>query len=312
MASNTGIDTQFGWATESTPGTRVVPTNFIEILNESVVAEKNRIERRGLGNGRRLNRGWEAGTSMVSGSVSFELSAETVGDLFKLAIGDVSTTGAGPYTHNFNVGDLESATVQIGRAGTGGTVHPFDYTGMYVDQLTLSASPNEIVECTVDFLGQAEDAGGQTLATPTWGQVSFFTFQQGVLQIASSEECVDAATITLSNTLEQRYCMKSTNAGTADTREAGVREYGGSLTMDFEDLTAYNRFVNGTEASLSLVFTSSGSDTLTISGNVRFDGSTPNVGGPEVVKQELPFVFTSTSADDTAFDCVLVNDDSTA
>ena len=77
MASNTGIDTQFGWATESTPGTRVVPTNFIEILNESIVAEKNRIERRGLGNGRRLNRGWEAGTSMVSGSVSFELSAET-------------------------------------------------------------------------------------------------------------------------------------------------------------------------------------------------------------------------------------------
>ena len=115
MASNTGIDTQFGWATESTPGTRVVPTNFIEILHESIVAERNRIERRGLGNGRRLNRGWEAGTSMVSGSVSFELSAETVGDLFKLAIGDVSTTGAGPYTHNFNVGDLESATVQVGR-----------------------------------------------------------------------------------------------------------------------------------------------------------------------------------------------------
>ena len=79
---------------------------------------------------------------------------------------------------------------------------------MYVDQLTLSASPNEIVECTVDFMGQAEDAGGQTLATPTWGQVSFFTFQQGVLEIASTEECVDAATITLSNTLEQRFLLR--------------------------------------------------------------------------------------------------------
>ena len=312
MAANTGIDAQFGWATESTAGTRVPPTNFIEILSEGISATYNRIERQGLGDSRRLNRGWVAGTTMVDGNTVFELSAETVGDLFKLAIGDVNTSGSGPYTHTFSVGDLESATVQVGRPGTGGTVHPFDYTGMYVNSLELSASENEIVQCSIDWMGMAEDAGGQTLATPSWGQVSWFTFQQGVLQIAAAELCVDTFTISLNNNLENRFCMKSTNAGSPTIREANIREYGGTIETDFIDLTAINRFINGTEAALSLVFTSSESDTLTISGNVRFDGDTPNVTGPETLKQSLPFIFTSGTDDDTAFSCVLVNDDSTA
>ena len=60
------------------------------------------------------------------------------------------------------------------------------------------------------------------------------------------------------------------------------------------------------------MFTAAANRTLTISGNVRYDGSTPTVNAPdEMVKQELPFVFTSGTDDATAFTATLVNDEAT-
>jgi hypothetical protein len=76
-------------------------------------------------------------------------------------------------------------------------------------------------------------------------------------------------------------------------------------------MTAYNRFRNGTEAALSLVFEASTSQKLTITGNVRFDGQTPNVTGPTILEQVLPFKFVSATSDTAAFSVELINSDAT-
>jgi hypothetical protein len=69
--------------------------------------------------------------------------------------------------------------------------------------------------------------------------------------------------------------------------------------------------VNGAEAALSLAFDAGTGAKLTIAGNVRFDGSTPNVSGPELLEQALPFKFVSVTSDAAAFTVTLENADAT-
>jgi hypothetical protein len=70
----------------------------------------------------------------------------------------------------------------------------------------------------------------------------------------------------------------------------------GTLQAEFEDMTAYNRFVNKTLAQLDVTWTA---PTL-IEGalypylkvtlqNVEFTGETPKVSGPDIVQISLPF-----------------------
>ncbi len=110
------------------------------------------------------------------------------------------------------------------------------------------------------------------------------------------------------NALSERFfiCQDTTE----EPLETGLRSYTGTVSADFEDLTAYNRFVNGTEAALVLTCTA-GSNTLVATCNVRFDGKTPNVGDRGVIEQSLPFVCLG-STDAAAITVVITNSDATA
>ena len=100
------------------------------------------------------------------------------------------------------------------------------------------------------------------------------------------------------------------NQRISEPLEANLREYTGTIELEFTDLTQYRRFVTGSEAALVASFTS-GTDSVTITTNVRVDGSTPQVGGREILMQSLPFKCVASSADSSAITAVLVNSDST-
>jgi len=82
-----------------------------------------------------------------------------------------------------------------------------------------------------------------------------------------------------------------------------MREYTGSLDAEFLTLTDYNRFTAGTAAALVLTFTGpilGGATTtkLIITATVRYDGDTPNVGGPDEIRLTLPFKVIEVAAND--------------
>jgi hypothetical protein len=311
-----GLAAQLGFAAETTAGTRVVPTRFLEFVDESMSLTKERIESRGLRAGRRLNYRWAAGIREVSGDVTVEMAPQGTGLLLSHAIGTVATTGTtGAYVHSFSPGpvDQKTLTVQIGKPGHGGVIHAFDYIGVSVVNFELSAEVGQFLMGKFGLYGMDETTG-QTLATASYPTgYSPFVFTQGSLSIASADFCVRSVAVNGDNALETgRHRICATNAGRPQQAlEAGFREYGGNISADFVDLTAYNRFVNGAEASLSLAFDAGTGAKLTIAGNVRFDGSTPTVGGPELLEQALPFKFTSGTSDAAAFTVTLENADST-
>jgi hypothetical protein len=295
------LNDQLGLVAESTYGTFVTPTRFLEFVSESVKLGRPRIEAAGLRPGRRvLKTGrWKAGRKEVGGSVEFEVASKGFGLVFLHMLGAVTITtpGGGTLTrdHTHTLGNLrgKSLTIQVGREDRSATVRPFSYLGCKIASWELGCSIDEILKLTLEILGQDESTA-QSLAVASYASGDeLFVFTEGALTVAAVSTPVREFALSGDNALaEDDYAL-----GSALRREAvepALREISGTLNADFTDLTAYNRFVNGTEATLELTFTGALIEgalnfQVKITANVRFDGETPEVGGPEENRLPLPY-----------------------
>lgn len=324
--SASGLQSQLMFAQETTYGTRVVPTKGAEFISESLKLEIERMEGRGLRAGRRVltSSQWQPGKRSAGGDLEMELLNTGTGLLWKHALGATSTVaGTGFSTHTYTPADLQtlSMTMQVGKPDVAGTVRPFDYLGCKIASWEVSCSAGEIAMAKFSILA-ADESTAQSLASATYPANHVpLTFAKGVLSIAAAGVDVKEATFSVDNGLAgDRYFLRS-SALRKQPLENAWRAATGSLVADFESLTAYNRFVNGTEAALSLKFTGAdiaGSTPLTpfsfeIVANVRFDGETPAVSGPELLEQPLQFkAVASGAADSTAYNIIRVTSEAAA
>jgi hypothetical protein len=314
MAAPAGFAGQAGYKSESVWGTGVVVDTFVPILSEAIEADIDRLDSKGIRAGRRVTALWKPGAKKYSGPVKLELPTLSIAALWKHAFGTVVTTGTGPYTHTYTPGDLttDSFTLQIGRPDIAGTVQPFTFAGTKIREWELECKAGEIAELTLDVSAATETTATALASASYPAGLSMFVFTEATLTIAGSAvNTVRSCNLKGANTLaDDRHRLGS--ATVKEQLESGVREYTGEVSADFESLTAYNRFVNGTEAALVLAFTS-GADTLTFTCNVRFDGKSPMIGGAdELLEQPLPFKCVHATADASAITAVLVNGQTTA
>lgn len=91
--------------------------------------------------------------------------------------------------------------------------------------------------------------------------------------------------------------------------EAGLHEITGTANIEFTDRTMYDRF--RAESTYAFVLSiSNGTESVTVTTNVRVDGETPMVGDTGIVPQSVPFKVTNTT-DASAWSVVVVSADST-
>jgi hypothetical protein len=312
MAAPAGLSGQFGIKTESVVGTAVTVDQFIPITSEGLAQDIPRIDSQGIMAGRYTISSWGTGATSVGGPVALELNNKKLATLLNHCFGAVATTGAGPYTHTLTPGTLlgKSFTAQAGRPDLAGTVQPFTYAGCKVNTWEVSAQDGQFATLSLDIVAMSE-VTATSLATASYvSGFAPFTFVQGsITQAGSAASAIKSFSLKGDNALERRP-----RAGSASSKEPlpnNRRSYTGQLTADFESLTAYNRFVNGTETALVLAF-SNGTDTLTFTANVRYDGATPTLAGLGMLEQSLPFTCISGTSDAAALTAVLVNSDTTA
>lgn len=288
---------------ETTWGTAVTPNRAYEVVPGSgLTNDIARIESTAIRSNTRVQRSddWTPGRKVVSGDIELELTTRNWALWFKHMLGAVATTGAGPYTHTCTPGDLRGRglTLQLGLDDSAGVAQPFTYNGAKVTGWELSCSaPDGLAMVTVSLVAKAETTA-TALAVPNYtASNNLFSFVHGAITIGGGAASVKEATVTADNALntERFYIGQDT---TSEPLEKGYRTYTGSLTCDFENLTAYNRFVNGTEAALDLTFTR-GADSIKVAGNVRFDGETPEVTD-DITEQALPIKFLSPNTTDAA------------
>lgn len=296
------MNAQLGFAAETTYGTAATVTKFTEFVSEGLQAEIERIEGAGLRAGRRVRTSWASGKVAAGGDIELELANFGQGLLWLHAMGASSTTGSAPYVHTYTPADLQTLymTIQVGKPFVGGTVQPMTYTGCKIAGWELSASAGDIAKLTFNILAQNESTA-VALATATYpAAYAPMTFVHGVLSLGGTPVDVKEVTVSADNGLkDDRYFIKG-SALRSQPIESNWREYTFSAEMDWSDLTAYNRFKLGTEAALTLTFTN-GANIFQVVGNVRTDGSTPTVGGPDILSQPIEGKFVPSGAtDDTA------------
>lgn len=316
MATASGIDAQIGFAAEGTFGTYQTPTRFLELVEESLKLDRSRIESMGIRAGRRVMHRWAPGTQRVEGDFSVELAPQGTGLLLEHAFGGKATSGAGPYTHTFTPGaiDGKSLTIQVGRPDIAGTVRPFSYLGCKITGWEIASAIDEYVSGKFSVYGTHEDRVS-ALATASYPSgYAPFVFTHGSLTVAAAEIPVKSFSIKGDNGLltDRHRHSATTPERPRASLESNRREYSGQFVADFESLTQYERYVNGTEAALVITLTQGAGASLTITCNTRFDGETPNIGGIEIPELTVPFVCTSGTSDAAAITAVLVNSDATA
>jgi len=312
MAIRSALAAQLGLAESSTFGTYQTPTRFLEFLEESLEYQIERVESAGLRANNRVLRTdrYAPGQKRVEGSVTLEPATKGYGLILKHVLGSSSISTPSGATlarlHAHTLGDIfgTSLTVQVGRPDTSsaGVVQPFSFLGMKVDSATFSSSVDEILQSEISFVGQ-DLTTAQSLATatyPTTGSAAAyeqFYWTQGVVSIGgSSVAVVTDFEIEINNNLKSdRYFLGG--ATMSEPIIAGMTEITGTVTLEFNGLTAYNRFVNNTQAAINAKWTAA----TAIEGSTfpyfeidiakaRFDtGGDPQIGGPDVLTQEIPF-----------------------
>lgn len=317
MAVSTGISLQWGMATESTWGTPVTVTRFLPIVSETMEEKNTRVESKAIYAGYRvLETVQSVATDIeVAGMIQTELYGHAQGLLWSHALGGAAISGpAGSiYTQTYTVGDLtgKSFTSQLGRPDVGGTVRPFTYGGCKISKWQLAAKVGEIVTFGYDITARHEVTGSSLVTAAYPGTLPTpMTYVGGAITIGGSAAAVKSFTLNGDNKLNMKRRFLG-SAYIAEQLEADLREYGGTLDMEFSDLTQLNRYKNNTVAAVVGTF-AVGSETAVITmPNCRFDSGSPKQKGRDVY--ELPVTFKPLAVNGSgAITVVTTNTDSAA
>lgn len=319
MATGTGLDAQIGYVAESAYGTAVTVTRFIPLVSESLKTDIARLESKGIQAGRHVltSQQWAAGNKTISGDIQHELYDQSMGLLLRAAFGTVDTVAAGgTAVHTFwPVNPGVSLTCQIGRPTVYGSVIPFTYEGVKISKWELGAQAGEIATWGMSVMAEEETMGTSLAAVSYATNLKPWTFQTMAFSVLGTTTQVKNFTLSGDNSLAERRFLGSTVIAEPLRQELAM--YTGNLGLEWGNPSGrgtlnYHAFLGGTEGTL-LATLNSGTLYATITANIRFDGSTPNVAGRGILEHPIPFkAVASGSLDQHAIQVSIRNNDTTA
>ncbi|MFF3643377.1 phage tail tube protein [Streptomyces sp. NPDC002564] len=200
MAIGSGLGAQMGISAESTYGTFVAPTKFIEFTKESLVLKKTTAQSAGIAAGRLLPLSSRRVLTRreVSGSIDLEVTNKSMGLLLQALMGTSVTpvqqvaTAAYLQTHILADTAGKSLTIQKGVPLTTGTVTDKSFLGCKVTSGEFSCEVGGMLTGSFEFDGKDCDEG-QTLAAASYANMSPFHFGQMAVKAGTyaSETALD-------------------------------------------------------------------------------------------------------------------------
>lgn len=194
-----------------------------------------------------------------------------------------------------------SATLQTNRPSSDGIDRPFTYPGGKVVAWKLSQPDEGWLTLELTWFAKA-GVTTTALATATFASsAAVFDFSQFAVTVGGTAVNVASWEISGTWSLSTRAFLGNT---ILEPLTDGFWEITGTMDAEFTDLTAYAAFMDGTQAEMIASWTGitipSSASTYLLQLTmpvIEYTGSTPNVSGPGIVRQELPFqVFDNGSA----------------
>lgn len=312
MALGSGLAAQVGYASETQYGLATTVTRFHPLVDEGIANEIERIESAGIVAGARVLRSpqWKPGNQSVGGDLGMELYEQGMGILFEHMLGSVTSSATGGVaTHTFTPGDLtsKSLTIQVGRPTVAGTVIPYTSAGCKISEWELAVEAGSAATLGLTVLAKSQtDQIALASATYLTGALAPFVYTEGGISVSGSTVKVRSLTISGNNSLADD--RRNVGDPTIDEPlEAELREYTGTMTMEFSGTSQYDRYIAGLEVPVVLSLSAGADAQATITLNARFDGETPAVSGKELIVHNVPFKAVGTTNDQSAITAVLIN-----
>ena len=311
MASS-GLGSQFGLKKEGTWGSAETVAVFYEYENESFSVDPTYYDSSGL----RAQRTFAPSsrtrqtTRQAGGSVTMEAPTKLLGHILdQMVAGTVtpSLDSGSSYTSTFNVGASvpnKSATLQFNKPTTQGNDTPFTYTGSVLTEAAFSLEMGGALMLTTTWASRDELTPGTSPSGPSLATASY---TDGIACWVHTDTLTlningtPAAAVTSINwTWTQPYKLDRfflNNSGTrAKPIPNGLATIEGTMNAEWYDTSFYDLFRSGAFASLVFAvehptaISSSHKPTLTNTWSaVQFRGTSPQVGGPDILTQNIPF-----------------------
>lgn len=321
MPTGTGLDAQIGYKLETTYGTAVTPDKFQEFNSESLAWEPTFLEPSGLRSGTKFKRASRVVQSRqtVSGSVELEWATRNMGTLVKLMLGSAVTSPTvvigTAYKQIHTPGDFvgKSATIQVGRPESSGTVRAHTFAGCKVAGWEFSCSDGEYATLSLDIEGRSESTATALTTASYVAGASVFNFSQaatfklggtattgaGETTIASGvtvPAIVNGITISGTTPLHTERFGLGNSGLKSEPLENDIPTITGSLSAEWDRTTFYDVLKANTTTALEVVFTGSqiaatGSyDTLSfVIPAIKIKAAPFQVGGPDVITGDVEF-----------------------
>jgi hypothetical protein len=305
-------DASVGFSQETTYGTYVAPTRWLEYTDESLDFNKNIKQGQGLRVGGRVARSARrvVPTADAGGDVSYELTSKGMGLLFDSALGSSTSTLVSGTTFQqvFTLGDTpKSLTVQKGLPEAGGTVDAYTFLGAMIAQLELTFANADIgmAKFTLDCkdLSTAQSYVAPSYpTTPSLYHFANWSIQTGTLTAPTTTALASMptpiadfrdATVQINNNLRNDR-FNGGGSGRKSKPTVGLRTITGSATVEYDSTTFRDAVLNETPMGLLLQYTgaalSTGVETIqVVLPEVKFDSELPKTNGTDLITQPMQF-----------------------
>lgn len=317
MAQAKGTQTSVLLVEESTfattPGTPAAQKLYV--VSSSLRSAQNRIDSNTL-SGSRSRVQPVAGNLDVTGSLEFELHAESMGTILKHAIGTAASTGANPYTHTLTIADLPTSFIiehDYGSEISGAGRYEY-FNGCRVSSLSLNFPSEGFCTASMNIMGAKSTLASASLdGTPTdSGATPFSSFLATIEEGGGAIAYVTEASMTLDNSLDGGiYAIGG--SGQRRSLPEGFVTISGSVTALFESAALLNKAINSTESSLKLTLTrgtgagSAGNELMSFEvQQLLYERTSPGIPGPNGISIQLPFKGYASGAD-LGFEAIVKN-----
>ncbi|MFD7093397.1 phage tail tube protein [Streptomyces xanthophaeus] len=307
MAIGSGLGAQLGLVAESSYGTFVAPTRFLEFTKESLVLKKTTAQSAGVAGGRLLplsNRRVLTQVA-VSGSIDMEVTHTGMGLLLQALMGTsvtpVQQAASIAYLQTHTLADSigKFLTIQKGVPLTTGTVTDKTFLGCKVLSAEFSCEAGGMLMSSWEIDGKTCDET-QTLATASYPSRKPFHFGQMALKSGTfaSETALDGVR-KVSVKIERPMAVDRYYAGQAGLKKEPIAndlvKISGSVEMDYVNTTLDD--LHTSDAATSLVWEFVGANIASTYDEtfritlpaVKIDEAPPVIDGFEVVKPTYSF-----------------------
>lgn len=287
-----GFDVTIGIGREATYATKATAFKWPGIVESFDPSEsQNTDQRRSIGvRGPFMMR---YGAKNVDASIDAALQNAR---LLYAALGYVADAGAtGEFVHTIRPvragEELPSFTIQLHDANLNNTTN---YLGGKVDKMTLTATAEEAVEVSVDWIFKDGDVEAGAAAVVAAELNNYFMFYEGVMKI--NGDVVSNVTefeVEIANNIEARFAIAGER--TLQRLEEGHLEISASINFDMTDNAQYGTFLAGDPVEVELILqdidNANHSIVVKLVGGL-YDTNEAGVSAEDQREQEMELVFT--------------------